>query len=88
MAFVVTGGCQNCYHKDCVEVCPCDCFYGDEINRMIYIHPDECTDCYACLPVCPEEVFPEDELPAELLEWIQINKEKSQSGLPNITHKD
>jgi len=32
MTFVVTDDCINCKYKDCIEVCPVDCFYeGDTI---------------------------------------------------------
>ena len=33
-------------HGDCVEVCPVDCFF--ELDDMLVINPDECTDCAAC----------------------------------------
>jgi len=35
-------------------------------NVQLYINPDECIDCGACLPVCPAEaIFAEDDVPAE-----------------------
>ena len=34
---------------------------------MLYIHPDECIDCGACVPACPvEAIFALDETPAEM----------------------
>ena len=46
---------------------------------MLYIHPDECIDCEACVPECPvEAIFHEDDLPEEWNEYIQINAEQSE----------
>ena len=34
---------------------------------MLYIHPDECIDCGACVPACPvEAIFSLDETPAQM----------------------
>jgi ferredoxin len=87
MAYVVTGNCDGCRFTDCVEVCPVNCFYGDE--KMLYINPDECIDCDACVPACPvEAIFALDDVPADQKEWIQVNAEKATSGkLENITQK-
>lgn len=84
MAYVVTENCQDCRFTDCVEVCPVDCFYGDD--RMLYIHPDECIDCGACEPACPvQAIFAVDDLPTEQESWVQVNADKSESGIENIT---
>tara|TARA_R110002111_G_scaffold256979_2_gene324561 strand:+ start:37420 stop:37605 length:186 start_codon:yes stop_codon:yes gene_type:complete len=54
---------------------------------MVYINPDECIDCEACVPECPvEAIFHEDNLPEKWQEYIQINADKSQE-LPVITEK-
>jgi len=48
---------------------------------MLYIHPQECIDCGACVPKCPvEAIFAEDDLPEELEEWLNINEEKTSDG--------
>ncbi|MDQ3856154.1 MAG: ferredoxin family protein, partial [Chloroflexota bacterium] len=45
----------------------------DEAEQY-YIHPDECIDCGACEPECPvTAIFPEDSLPEQWHEFIQIN---------------
>ena len=63
MAYVVTGNCDSCRFTDCVEVCPVNCFYGD--GNMLYINPNECIDCDACVPACPvEAIFSLDDVPA------------------------
>ena len=52
---------------------------------MLYIDPDECIDCGACVPECPvEAIYDETELPDEMAEWTKINAEKAP-GLPAIT---
>ncbi len=43
---------------------------------MLYIHPDECIDCGACEPECPvTAIFPEEDVPANLVQYVQINRE-------------
>ncbi len=51
MTHVVCEPCFACKYTDCVVVCPVECFYEGE--KMLYIHPDECIDCGACVPACP-----------------------------------
>jgi ferredoxin len=76
MAFVVTENCLRCRFTDCVAVCPVDCFHGDD--EMLYIDPEECIDCGACVPECPvEAIFDEAQLPDHLREWTQINLERA-----------
>jgi NAD-dependent dihydropyrimidine dehydrogenase PreA subunit len=55
MTFVIGPACIDVKDKSCVDVCPVDCIY--EGSRMLVIHPDECVDCGACEPVCPEEAI-------------------------------
>ena len=73
MPYVVAEPCINCKHTDCVEVCPVDCFY--EGPNFLVIHPEECIDCNACVPVCPvEAIFPDDELPEKWEHYTQWNE--------------
>jgi ferredoxin len=82
MAFVVTENCQRCRFTDCVAVCPVDCFHGDD--EMLYIDPEECIDCGACVPECPvEAIFDEAQLPDHLRDWVKINVERA-AKLPVI----
>src|SRR5262245_4940686 len=74
MAHVVAEPCFDCKYTDCVVVCPVDCFY--EGPQMLYIHPEECIDCEACVPECPAEaIFHEDNLPEERKEFKTLNDE-------------
>ena len=87
MAYVVTGNCQDCLYTDCVTVCPVDCFYTD--GKMMYINPEECIDCDACVPECPvEAIYAETEVPKDQQQWIAVNVERCASGeLEHITQK-
>jgi len=86
MTHVVAEPCFACKYTDCVVVCPVNCFY--EGDKMVYIHPDECIDCEACVPECPvEAIFLEDNLPAEWKEFAALNAEMAKADLPVITEK-
>ena len=83
MTFVVGEDCINCKHTTCVQVCPVDCFY--EGKNILVIDPEECIDCGLCEPECPvDAIFAEDEVPADQLDFIEIN-EKYSKIWPNIT---
>jgi ferredoxin len=85
MTFVVTDNCIKCKYTDCVEVCPVDCFY--EGPNFLVIHPDECIDCALCEPECPANaIFSEDEIPAGMENFIELNAELADVW-PNITEK-
>ena len=74
MTYVVTEPCFGCKYTDCVTVCPMECFY--EGQNMLYIDPEECIDCNACLPECPvEAIFPEDDVPEPWRDYIALNAE-------------
>jgi ferredoxin len=89
MAFVVCQPCHDCKYTDCVVVCPMDCFYQDE--HQLYIDPDNCIDCEACVPECPvEAIFHETTAPAHWAHFVQLNAERSarlKSCGGNITEK-
>jgi ferredoxin len=75
MAFVVCEPCRECKYTDCVVVCPTECFYQDE--HQLYIDPEECIDCEACVPECPvEAIFHQSNVPLEWTEFIQLNAER------------
>ena len=83
MAYVVTGKCFGCKYTDCVVVCPCDCFRDGE--NMLYIDPDECIDCDACVSECPvEAIFYQENVPADQHEFIALNAEMSKVCPPIV----
>ncbi len=77
MAHIVAEPCFDCKYTDCVVVCPVDCFY--EGAQMLYISPDECIDCEACVPECPvEAIYADSTLPEQYAEWLALNEEAAQ----------
>lgn len=85
MTFVVTDNCKGCRFTDCVAVCPVECFHGDD--EMLYIDPEECIDCGACVPECPvEAIYDEAQLPDDKSQWLQINADRAKD-LPVVAEK-
>ena len=76
MAHFAAEPCFDCSYTDCVVVCPVDGF--QEGAQMLYIHPEECIDCEACVPERPvEAIFREDDLLGEWKEFTALYWEKS-----------
>ena len=79
MAYIITEPCIGTKDSACVDVCPVDCIHprkdeGDfEASTMLFIHPDECIDCGACVPACPL-----DEVPEKWKNYIDINAKHFQ----------
>jgi ferredoxin len=45
-----------------------------EAQEQLYIDPDDCTDCYACVETCPvEAILPEDQVPDQWHSYIERN---------------
>jgi ferredoxin len=75
MPHVITSRCVGTKDQSCVEVCPVDCIHpasdidgpeAFEAALQLYIDPEVCIDCGACVPVCPvEAIFYIDEVPPE-----------------------
>jgi len=81
MAFVITDPCIGTKDSACVDVCPVDCIHPrkDEpefsATTMLYIHPDECIDCGACVPACPVAAIYDspESTPASQKDLIEAN---------------
>ncbi len=85
MTHVVTQACDGCRYTDCVVVCPVECFHLGE--TMLYIDPDVCIDCEACVPECPvDAIYHEDDVPEDMRDYIRINAEMAPKT-PEITEK-
>ncbi len=77
MAYVVTQGCIDNKHTNCVDVCPVEAFR--EGPDMLYIDPTVCIDCNACLTECPERaIFPQSAVPEDMVQFIELNAEKAK----------
>ena len=87
MAHVVAEPCFDCKYTDCVVVCPVDCFH--EGRQMLYIDPNECIDCEACVPECPAEaIYHEDNLPEEWLPFKDLNATMVRQSAPIRRRRD
>ena len=82
VAYIICEPCVNTKDTACVDVCPVDCIHPrkDEpafsAAEMLYIHPDECIDCGACVPACPvEAIFSLDETPRKWELYIAKNRD-------------
>ena len=77
MTYIIADPCVSTCDTACVEVCPVDCIHGpddkegagaeakepgfDPTDKQLYIDPEECIDCDACVPACPPDAIYEDE---------------------------
>ena len=75
MTYVITDTCIGTVDLSCVEVCPVDCIHWEkDVDRKLYIDPDECIDCGACEPVCPvTAIFAEDDVPENQKAYTEID---------------
>lgn len=80
MTYVIAKGC--CSEASCVAVCPVDCIRPRPEDpeflsaEQLYIDPDACTDCSACLTECPvSAIFDEYDMPQEFDVFKEINAE-------------
>jgi NAD-dependent dihydropyrimidine dehydrogenase PreA subunit len=78
MAHVITDSCQ----KDmlCLDSCPSEAIRPTkdepayETVTQLYINPEECMDCGACISECPtNSIFAAEELPADKAEFAEKN---------------
>ena len=81
MPFIITDPCIGTKDTACVDVCPVDCIHPRkdepefEAATMLYIHPEECIDCGACVPACPVAAIYEsiDATPANQKDLVEAN---------------
>ena len=76
MAHVVTDNCLDCKYTYCVDVCPVDAFHQGP--DQLFISPETCIDCGACVSECPVNAIVVDyQLPTAQAHHVQKNKEAS-----------
>lgn len=80
MTYVITELCVGTKDHSCVDVCPVECIHPTpdepDFERVdqLYINPDDCIDCDACVEVCPVEApIAEDKLPTEYSHSVAAN---------------
>jgi len=74
MTYVIANACVDVTDQSCIEVCPVDCIFVEEGDRMCYIEPNMCTDCGVCEPACPVgAIFEDRSLPRDVTRFTEIN---------------
>ena len=80
MTYIIAEPCIGTKDTACVDACPVDCIHPKddeddfETEEMLYIDPEECIDCGACVPVCPvSAIFAEEDLPEEWEAFTERN---------------
>jgi ferredoxin len=76
MAYIITEPCIGTKDKSCVDVCPVDCIHGGDGDEMLFIDPEVCIDCGACVSACPvEAIFADSDIPEKWQNFVAINAE-------------
>ncbi len=90
MPYTICEPCVGTCDTACVDVCPVDCIHGpistdgsgqeckvegfDPIGKQLYIDPETCIDCDACVPACPvDAIFEESQVPDKWKKYIPLN---------------
>lgn len=80
MTYVINEPCIGTKDVSCTEVCPVDCIHPTpeeadfESVDQLFIDPEECIDCDACVEACPvDAITAEDSVPPEWQKFIAIN---------------
>ena len=99
MAYVVTRLCRDCKDLSCVSICPCDCILehrpatgASDLPNQLFIDPEDCIDCNACVSECPwEAIFPDTDVPDAFRPDVALNalvrERRGEFHLPEVTPK-
>jgi len=78
--YVIAEPCIGTKDTACVDACPVDCIHPKsdeddyETEKLLYIDPEECIDCGACVPVCPvSAIFALEDLPEKWDSFTELN---------------
>ncbi len=81
MPYVIAEPCIGTKDTACADVCPVDCIHpapgedGHEEATILFIDPNECIDCDACVEACPvDATMFEDDVPAQWEMFKEINR--------------
>lgn len=81
MVRVVTESCFGCKYIDCIVAYSVECFH--EGDQMLFIDPEDCICCDACVSECPvEAIYAEDTMPEPWQEYIALNAEMVKTCPP------
>jgi ferredoxin len=94
MPFIITDPCIGTKDTACVDVCPVDCIHPRkdepefEQTTILYIHPEECIDCGACVPACPVAAIYDsiETTPSNQKDFVEAN-DVYRSGDPEAIAK-
>ena len=89
MTYVINEPCTGVKDMSCTEVCPVDCIHpsadepGFASAAQLYIDPEECIDCDACVEACTvDAITSEDQVPREWQHYIAKNAAYYQEKQP------
>src|SRR4026209_1575640 len=89
MTHIITTLCVR--DRGCIDVCLVECMVpGQPVNEWpwIYIDPDTCIDCGACVPECPvTAIFPNEDVPEGWREYIDKNADYFKLGREDFDAK-
>ena len=100
MAYVITRLCRDCKDMSCVNVCPKDCILEhrppsgtSDLPNQLFIDPDDCIDCGACVPECPwEAIFPDVDVPDAFVPDVALNalvrERRAEFRLPEVERRE
>lgn len=74
MTYYSTLLCVGEVNQMCVDICPVQCIHTEDgLDRMVFIDPDACIDCGACVPACPvSAIYAANELPEDQAVFAEI----------------
>jgi ferredoxin len=99
VAYVVTRLCRDCKDLSCVTICPKDCILehrpssgSSDLPNQLFIDPDECIDCNACVSECPwEAISHEADVPDAFRPDVALNalvrERRDEFRIPEVTPK-
>ncbi len=87
MTYVINEPCIGVKDASCTEVCPVDRIHPTpsepdwDLHDQLYIDPEECIDCDACVEACPvDAITSEDNVPPEWQAFIEKNAAYYRNG--------